>query len=138
MKPSEKERLIAELQQQLHDEGRCPICNKKKHAEYTEERRQKLSESMKAPRKRESPTTTKILVAIKNADAEFTLSGIAQSTKTPKNTVREIVRRMVKLGEILPPVDMSDNRTKSSTFGKAEFWNELEREGNVALKSLPG
>lgn len=135
---SEKERLIAELKQQLHDEGRCPICNKKKHVEYTEERRSKLSKSMKAPRKRVSPNTTKIIVAIKESDREFTLSEIAQSTKTPKNTVREIVRRMVKLGEISSPVDMSDNRTKSSTFGKAEFWKELERDGNVALKSLPG
>ena len=139
MKPSEKERLIAELKQQFHEEGgRCPVCNQKKRPAFTEERKAQLSTAMKnTTRKRVSPTTTKILVAIKETDREFTLSGIAQSTKTAKNTVREVVRRMVKLGEILSPVDMSDNRTKSSTFGKAEFWKELEREGNVALKSLP-
>lgn len=137
MKPSEKERLIAELKQQFHEEGQCPVCNQKKRPAFTEERKAQLSTAMKnTPRKRVSPTTTKILVKIKEAGREFLMTEIVKSTKTSINTVREIVRRLVKAGE-LRSSDTGDERVKTVSFGKSEFWKELEREGNIALKSLP-
>ncbi len=137
MNEQDKNRLIEELRQQFIEEGCCPVCNQKKRPGFTEERKKRHSEAMKVSRKRVSPTTTKILVSIMEGPEEFTISGIAKETKSNKNTVREIVRRLIIAGEVELCGDIGDDRRKSAAFGKANFWKELKKEGNVALKSLP-
>ncbi len=128
--------VLEELRQQFINEGCCPVCQQKKRPSFTPERKKTMSEAMKVPRTRVSPTTTAILKAIMNAPNEFTIAGIAKKTESNKNTVREIVRRLIVAGEVEPCQDKTDNRVKSKNFGVAEFWKDLQ-SGNVALKKLP-
>lgn len=132
----QRSRLIEELRQQFHEEGCCPVCNQKKRPAYTEERRKNLSAAMKVPRNRVSPTTTRVLTAIKEAPETFTISEIAKDAGASVNTVREIARRLAIAGEVRSSGE-GDSRQKTKKFGQSDFWKQMDEGGNVPLKSLP-
>ncbi|ABL01407.1 hypothetical protein [Pelobacter propionicus] len=134
--PEVLDQIKAELRRQFADEGCCPICRQKKRPSFTAERKKTMSEAMKVPRNRVSPTTTKILLAISQASETFTLTEISNKTDTSKNTVREIVRRLAIAQELRIGAEV-DSRHKTSKFGTGVFWNQLEKDGNIPLKSLP-
>jgi hypothetical protein len=134
--PEVLDQIKAELRRQFEEEGLCPVCGQKKRPAYSDERRKKLSDAMKIPRKRESPTTTRILIAIKEAPATFSLADIVERSESGKNTVREIVRRLIIAGEITTSGN-GDSRNKTSIFGNGDFWKRLESDGNIPLKMLP-